>query len=117
MKAAGARGHKALVKFVEASGGKSSEQSQGSPEKTPSPGRRESGAPGEEGKRTEQAIAEKMRGLADQEMNLLKPVLRDISKERMQDLFKNAAGVLGGKHVSGEKRQHAEPDERRNPCQ
>ena len=50
-------------------------------------------------------------------MNLLEPVLGDISKERMDDLLKDAAGVLGGKQVSGEKRQHAEPDERRNPCQ
>ena len=117
MKAAGARGHKTLVKFVEASGGEGRQQSQGSPEKSPSRGRWKSGAPGEKGKRTEQTVAEKMRGLADQEMNLLEPVFRDIPKERMQDFFKNAAGVLGGKHVSREKRQHAEPNERRNPCQ
>ncbi len=50
-------------------------------------------------------------------MNLHEPVFRNISKDRMQDLLKNAAGVLGGKHVSGEKRQHAEPDERGNPRQ
>ena len=117
MKAAGARGDKALVKLVEASGGEGGKQSQSCPEDAPSPGRGKSGAPGEEGKRTEQPIAEKMRRLADQEMNLHEPVVRNIPKERMQDLLKNAAGVFGGKHVNGKKRQHAEPDERRNPCQ
>ena len=61
MKAAGARGHKALVEFVEATGSEGRQQSQGGPEKAPAPGRGKSGAPGEEGKCTEQAIAEKMR--------------------------------------------------------
>src|SRR5579864_4117489 len=117
MKTAGSRRDKTLVKFIKAPGGESSQQSQSGPENSPSLGCRKSGAPGEERKRTEKSVTAKMRGLADQEMNLLKPVFRNCSKQGLQDFFQNTPGVLGGKHVSGEHGQHAEPDERRNPRQ
>lgn len=107
MKAAGARGYKALVKFVEAAACERSQQSQGSPEQTPAPGRGESGAPGEKRKRAEQAIAAKMSGLTNQEMNLLEPLFGDRPKQRLQNFRQDAASVFGRKHVTREHGQHA----------
>ena len=51
-----------------------------------------------------------MRGFANKKMDCLKLLSGEPGKERIQNFCQYAAGMLGGKQISGEHGQHAKPE-------
>src|SRR5262244_2212714 len=97
------------MEFVQAGGQQREQQRQFEPAEAPSPRSRQSGAPGKEREHAQQSVAHEVNGLANQIMDHPETVAKDPAEQRIKDLRQDPGGMLGGKNVSGEQGQDAEP--------
>ena len=97
MHRSGSSGKIALMPFIEAGNDRGPKHRDTGPRQSPTPStdRRQSLAPGAEEQDAEQAVAEDMASLADEEMPLLELRMIDV-KQEVQQRVEKAAGIVRG---------------------